>query len=194
MKTKKNIVILFLLILSTVVSLRAQQPPSTRDEALRRLGIPQPSAESASKPAIYYRLDLVISEMDGAKTVDTRNYSLWVQSGVTENMTAGSEVPYYSGSFTKTDSGTTKNVSYRSIGVSIYCTVNEGDEGPRLDLRLDISDAPPPEKETDSPVFRKININSMALLVPDKQTRVGMVEDPGSRHRFLVDVTATRIN
>jgi len=131
--------------------------------------------------------------MDGDKTVDTRNYSLWVQSGNAASMNAGSEVPYFSGSFSTAGSETAKNISYRSVGVSIQCLVKEGNGGPQLDLSLNISDALPPEKSSDTPAFRKVSLNSKAMLTVGLPTTVSIVEDPGSRRRYQVDVTAIEL-
>jgi hypothetical protein len=192
MTGKKGTLLVILFVLTAAYAIQAQQPPATREETLRRFGIQSPSAEPDSQSAIYYRLDFVIREMDGDRLVDTRNYSLWVQSGAPESMTAGSEVPYPSGSYS-TSGGTTKNISYRNVGVSIECTVKEGNGSPQLDLKLNISDALPPEKDSDTPAFRRVSINSKALLTLGKSTTVGIVEDPGSRHRFKVEVTASKL-
>jgi hypothetical protein len=192
MKAKSSTLIVILFLLTAVYSLQAQQAPPTSSFSQRPTTI-GPTAESVSQPAIYYRLDFVIHEMDGEKLVDTRNYSLWVQAGVPATMTAGSEVPYSSGSYSTVGSGTAKNIQYRNVGISIECVVKEGNENPQLDLRLNISDALPPEKDPDTPVIRKVSVNSKALLVLGKPTTVSIVEDPGSRHRFRVDVTATKL-
>jgi hypothetical protein len=108
-------------------------------------------------------------------------------------MAAGSEVPYPSGSYAPSGSAPVKNIAYRSVGVSIDCSVKEGDDGPRLDLAMEISDALPPEKDSGTIAFRRVSINSRALLTLGKPTTVSITEDPGSRHRFQVDVTATKL-
>jgi hypothetical protein len=187
------IVILF--ALTAAHAIQAQQNPFTKEDVSRQLVTPgSPQTADLSQPSVYYRLDFVIREMDGEKLVDTRNYSLWVQSGVPVNMTAGSEVPYSSGSFTTTGSGTAKSFQYRNVGVSIVSTVKEGNDSPQLDLNLNISDALPPEKDSNAPpVLRKITISSKALLALGKPTTVSITEDPASRHRFRVDVTATKL-
>ena len=64
---------------------------------------------------------------------------------------------------------------------------------PSLDLLLEVSDAVPPEKGSDSPAFRKVQLNCGALLPLGKPTTVGVIEDPNSRHKFQVDVTATKL-
>jgi hypothetical protein len=192
MKAKSGILIVILFLLTAVYSLHAQQTPAPSPVPARSASI-GPFAEPASQPAIYYRLDFVIREMDREKLVDTRNYSLWVQSGAPESMNAGSEVPYSAGTFSTLSAGSTKNIAYRSVGVSIECMVKEGTDSPQLDLKLNISDALPPEKYSDTPAFRKVTLNSKALLTLGKPTTVSIVEDPGSRHRYQVDVTATRL-
>jgi hypothetical protein len=192
MNTRKCTLFVILFLLAAAQAIQAQQAPVPSPFPPRSASTSSID-ESPSRPAVFYRLDFVIREMDKEKLVDTRNYSLWVQSGVSESMNAGSEVPYSSGSYSTTGSGTTKSISYRSVGVSIACTVKEGEGNPQLDLMLNISDALPPEKDSDTPAFRKVSVNSKAMLSLGKSTTVSIVEDPGSRHRFQVDVTAIKL-
>jgi len=126
--------------------------------------------------------------------MDSRTYSMWVKSGSTEKTTAGSEVPYPGTSYSKEGTATTKSIQYRSVGVSISCLVKEGCSGPQLELNLEISNALPPAKNVDAPVFRRISLRSNTLLNVGKPTPVGIVEDPAGRNRFHVEVTATKLN
>ena len=186
MNRKKIIflIILFLFVATQIVV--AQQKPVSTIFSSRSAN------DDESQPAVYYRLDFTIRETDGDKPVDTRNYSLWVQSGIAERMTAGSEVPYFGATF-NSSSGSTRNINYRNVGISIDCTVKEGNNSPRLDLRLNISDVIPAEKDSDKTTFRNVTLDSRALLSLGKPTTVSIVEDPASGHRFQVDVTATRL-
>jgi hypothetical protein len=206
---KLSILIALLLFITAPGAILAQQPQSpmirTPFGDIQRPGPATTHASETQKvlqgtssssddaaPPIFYRLEFTIRELDREKLVDTRNYTLSVQSGVYENMLAGSEVPYPSSAYTS-GSGTTKSISYRNIGVSLGCTVKEVEDSLRLDLKLEVSDSLPPGKDTDAPAFRKIVLNCRSLLVLGKPTTVGVVEDPGSRHRFQVDVTATKL-
>lgn len=198
MNGRKGILIVILFALVAAGAIQAQRSPDSQEEESRR-SAPQGSnpAAASTLPAEFYRLDFAIREMEESKDVDTRHYSLFVQAGALEQttMTAGSEVPYPS-SASSNPQGTVKNISYRSVGVSIYCTVSlkEGESNLRLFMTLNISDALPPEKGTDLTAFRKVTLKAQALLTPGKPTLVGSVEDPASRHRFQVDVTATKLN
>jgi hypothetical protein len=206
---KISMLIVLLLLITASCAIQAQQPqspvvrtpygdiqkpgPATANPFEIQKVLPGASSSSDdAAPPIFYRLEFTIRELDREKLVDTRNYTLSVQSGVAESLLAGSEVPYPSSAYT-TGSGTTKSTSYRNIGVSIGCTVKELNDSPRLDLKLEVSDSLPPGKDTDAPAFRKIVLNCRSLLALGKPTTVGVVEDPGSRHRFQVDVTATKL-
>jgi len=191
MKAKRNTFIAILFLFITVCVLQAQEKlPSLPSRTPFPVSL---SEESTSNPDTYYRLDFVIRELDGEKLVDTRNYSLWVQSGIANSTSAGSEVPYPSGSFTNASSGTTKSISYRSIGVTISCRVREDNEGLQIESKLNISDVLPPEQDSDPPTFRKITLDSRALLTLGKPTMIGIVEDPASRRRYEVNVFTTKL-
>ena len=197
MTRKTDILIALLFLFTSACALQAGQPPAAPH--VEPPAAPQKpvsvkiSSPDDTAPLTFYRLDFTIRELDHAQLVDTRSYSLSVQSGVAEDMMAGDQVPYPSSVYSGAASTPVKSISYRSVGVSIACTVKEGDDSPRLDLKLEISDALPPAKDSDSPVFRKVSLSSRALLPLGKPTTVGMVEDPGSRHRYQVDVTATKL-
>ncbi len=182
MQIKSRIFTMMLFWLSAAAVLNGQQSP-TQSPTPQRSATPVASAESAAQPGIFYRLDFVIREMEREKLVDTRSYSLWVQSGWPESLSAGSEVPMKS----------PQNVSFRNVGVGIECTVKETNDSPQLDLRLNISDVVPPEKDSDIPATRRISFQSRAVLTLGKPTTVGIVEDAGSRHRFQIDVNATKL-
>jgi hypothetical protein len=190
MTGRRGTLIIVLFLLTATWSVHAQQ--TTAPPPFPPRSVPQSTTDETA-PAIYYRLDFAIRELNGEKLVDTRNYSLWAQSGVSESMAAGSEVPYPGSVFTTAGSGQSKSINYRSVGVTIHCSVKEGTDGHKLDLNMEISDVIPPEKDSDGIAFRRVSINSRALLSLGKPTTVSITEDPASRHRFQVDVTATKL-
>jgi hypothetical protein len=193
MTRRIGIFIALLLLLPSTCAIQAQQTQGTPFGDIQKPRSVTTGSPDEAAPAIYYRLEFTIRELDREKLVDTRNYTLSVQSGIGESIIAGSEVPYPSSSYSPAGSAPVKNISYRSVGVSIHASMKESDDSPRLDLALEVSDALPPERGSDSPAFRKVVLNCRSLLPLGKPTTVGVVEDPASRHRFQVDVTATKL-
>ena len=174
------IAIALLTIVPLLPAQQAQIPPS--------LPAPPspPKAADSSKPTAFYLLNFAIREMEGDKYLNMSSYSLLVRAGQAAKMTAGSQVPYPNSS---------GNMSYRSVGVSISCTLQETDGNPSLSSNLDISGLASPEKagDTYAPMFRSTNITADALLTLGKATLLGSVDDPGTKHRLLVEVTATKL-
>ena len=180
---RKGMILIALVSLAVIPVLNAQQAPAPPVPPVS----PAPrSPENSAKPISFYRLDFAIREMDGEKALDTRHYSLWLQAGEMERIQSSSSATYGIG-----DKKTVKN----NIGVSFLCTVKETDSSPWLDLQLQISDFIPPEKAEGGtyPVDRGIDIHSKAPLSLGKSVTVSSVEDPVSRHRFQVDVIATKL-
>jgi hypothetical protein len=180
---RKGTFVIAVALLTIIPFLSAQQAPAPPPSPIH--SIPAKMAD-ASTPAAFYRLDFAIREMDGEKLVDTRNYSLWVRAGHAEGMTAGSEVPYSTSQGSK---------NYRNTGISINCTLQETDGSPWLSLSLNISSIAPVEKGVDpsSPIFRSTSFGAETLLTLGKSTTVSSADDPATKRRLLVDVTATKL-
>jgi len=183
MTTGKTKLFIVIAVLTIIPFLQAQQPQSAPTPP-----VPQSPSKAAdsSKPGGFYLLYFSIREMEGEKSLNTSNYSLLVQAGHPAKMTSGSQVPYQSGS---------GNTAYRSIGISMSGILQETDGSPWLSLNLDISGLAPPEKVEDkySPIFRSTNISADAMLTLGKATMVGSVDDPATKHRLQVEVTATKL-
>jgi len=183
---RKGMILIALVSLAVIPALNAQQAPAPPVPPAPPVSPAPRSPENSAKPISFYRLDFAIREMDGEKALDTRHYSLWLQAGEMERIQSSSSATYGIG-----DKKTVKN----NIGVSFLCTVKETDSSPWLDLQLQISDFIPPEKAEGGtyPVDRGIDIHSKAPLSLGKSVTVSSVEDPVSRHRFQVDVIATKL-
>jgi len=182
--TRTIATIIVAVVLLTIIPLlpaqQAQLPPSPPIP-------PSPfKAADSAKPSAFYKLEFTIREMEGEKSLNTSNYSILLQAGHSAKMTAGSQVPYPASS---------SSMAYRSIGVSIGCTLQEADGSPWLSLNIDISGLAPSEKAEDKypPIFRSTNISAEAMLTPGRATMVGSVDDPATKHRLQVDVTATKL-
>jgi hypothetical protein len=183
---RKGMIFIALVSLFVIPVLNAQQAHAPPVPPAPPVSPAPRSPENSAKPISFYRLDFAIREMDGEKALDTRHYSLWLQAGEMERIQSSSSATYGIG-----DKKTVKN----NIGVSFLCTVKETDSSPWLDLQLQISDFIPPEKAEGGtyPVDRGIDIHSKAPLSLGKSVTVSSVEDPVSRHRFQVDVIATKL-
>lgn len=156
------------------------------------------AAPQDAGPAGMYRLDFVIREMDGTKVINTRNYSMLVQTPtahlrVTDSdVRAGTKVPVSVG----TKDGQTQ-IQYTDVGVYIRASLTFRDDGPLvLGVATQISSLAMPEPGAQAPpqpIIRTANSNGTGVLVPGKALLVSSVDDPASNHKFTVEVMSTKL-
>jgi hypothetical protein len=155
----------------------------------------QPVPFAPKKDVSFYRLDFVLRELDDGKIVNARSYSMWLKTDSVwaGNLRAGNDIPVA----TIPTQEKPAEVSYKNIGFQMDCALDEIDNNPVLTISGSISAVLPPDQAHDPkstlPVFRKIAFKSVALLTPGKATMVSSIDDPGSKRRFQLEVTAIKL-
>jgi hypothetical protein len=172
----------WLLALSIVIAcgpLRAQEgnkPASETDK---------PKVDHPVKPGQAYRVDFAISEMADGKKINTRHYSMLLNSGPWGQIKIGTRVPVTSGVGT---------YQYLDVGTNIDCEVGEEGDDISLDVRTDFSNLSSPEDQRNpQPVIRQVKINARTLVTPGKSAVLGSVDDPSSNRQFQLEAVATKL-
>ncbi len=181
----------YLLAFAMAVALIAAVP------ALAQRTTPPGSEAPPKVEESFYRLDFVLAELEGPKTVNTRSYSIWLSSGEGRgggaSVRAQNEIPVVTAAAGEKPA----SVSYRNVGVGIDFRLTESGSGLVLSLSGSISYVVPAEQGSDSktvlPVFRRIDLNAYTLLTLGKATLISGVDEPGSKRRYELQVTATRL-
>jgi hypothetical protein len=152
-----------------------------------------PGSSAPQKNVSFYRLDLVLRELDDGKLINTRSYFMLLKAdGASASLRAGNEIPISVISFQEKPAGT----NYRNIGFSIDCALEEIDGTPAITLSAGIDSVLPPEQidvpKSTLPGFRHLTFKSAATLSPGKPTMVSSIDDPNSKRRFQLEITATK--
>jgi hypothetical protein len=141
-------------------------------------------AERPVKPVHAYRVDFSISELEGGKKINTRHYSMDLNSGPWTQIKIGTRVPV---------STSQNSFQYLDLGTSIDCEIGEEGDDLSLDVRSDFSNLSSPEEHSTQPIIRQIKINGRTLAVPGKPIAIGSVDDPNSNRQFQLEATVTRL-
>lgn len=163
---------------------------------------PELAAQSGSvvavvkKPLNVYRVDFALSEFADGKKVNTRTYTVTAREDEMNKLRSGARYPIAAG--TGTDAKST-SFQYLDIGVSIDCRVVERDGYLELNAAIDSSGISWPEGADahglpNEPVISQMKSDIRSLIRPGTPTMISSMEDPASKHRFQVDVTATKAN
>lgn len=136
-----------------------------------------------------YRLDFTLSELEDGKKINTRSYSLLAQVGGLNKLRIGGRVPVHTGT------QNSASFQYFDIGMNIDCTVEERQGLAVLNTTFDSSSmAGEREPDTHQPLIRQMRSVVRSVVTPGKPTLLTSMDDPTSRARFQIEVTATKVH
>jgi hypothetical protein len=163
--------------------------------ALQNALAQDPGAPKAVSPAektlTAYRLDFSLNELEDGKKINSRQYSMNIAGGESNDFKIGTRVPVD----TNTEKG---EFQYLDVGTSIWCELRYDRGDLLLVVRADASNfAPIPagsQEHASRPVIRQVKMNAstnVALL--NKPTVIGGADDPNSKRQFQLEVMATKL-
>jgi len=129
----------------------------------------------------FFHFEFVVKELDGAKVVNSRSYSMNVATGNDGSMIrSGNKVP--------------DGNNYLDVGTNIDCS-GVREVGSELSTRIsvDISNTVTDPGSSGRPVIRQVRWNSRVLIPVGKPTVIFSSDDPASTHQMQLQVTASPI-
>jgi hypothetical protein len=194
MRIARRIALLGMLVM---LALASQGAAAQGDKKTENPGSAAPNGNAAvNKPLNVYRLDFALSEFVDGKKVNTRNYTVTAREDEMNKLRSGARYPVASATV---DKGT--QYQYLDIGVSIDCRVVE--RGAYLEINAvvdssliegaDAHGVPNPSTGL-GPIIGQMKSDIRSLIRPGTPTMVSSMDDPASKRRFQLDVTATKAN
>ena len=140
-----------------------------------------------------YRLNFLIKELDDAKVVNTRAYSMILDSSAqggpqtSGEIKAGSRVPLNG----------EKGITYMDVGINLWARLTVKQSGSLiLAYNTEVSSlAAPDMARTDGPgpMLRSMRSNTTCEVPVGKPVVLTELDDPTSKHRFQLEVTVTKL-
>jgi hypothetical protein len=143
------------------------------------------AAKAPGKAVGFYKLDLAVREMDGGKVVNTRSYTINQKGDDWGRFRVGSRVPVQA---------TGIDAQWIDIGLNADCHIVESDQGPTLMWTIDLSSVAPESANTGRPVIRNVRTQGQTILSFSKPIVLSSSDDLNSTHKFVFEMTATKIN
>lgn len=182
---RRILVIFFTLLCVGVVAAQDNKQDSSKQS--------QPSRSDFSWARNPYRLDFVVKELDDAKIINTRTYSMLTQSSEDRGRSfgevkAGSRVPVLT-----TGKDGQNTTQYMDVGVNINAQLYVLENSTLLLIaRTEVSSLADTQTGAN-PIVRQMSANTTGEIVIGKSNQLAIVDDPISKHRFEVDVTPTKL-
>ena len=141
-------------------------------------------APRAERPKSTFRLDYVLSEVEGGKRTNERTFSMTVNEGSSGQLRSGTRVPITTGD---------KGVQYMDVGLKISGRVMERESDLTLDSEIEMSTFANPEQAGGNPILRTVSQSLSTRPALGKLSVLSTLEDLTSRKRMQVEVTVTRL-
>ena len=131
-------------------------------------------------------LEFSLNELEDGKKINVRHYSMNLTGGIFKELKIGTRVPV------EAEQG---KFQYLDVGTNIRARVYGKEDAPILDVAAEVSNLAISDQNAHGgqPLVRQMVISGNTLLVYDKPTIVGAVDDPNSKRQYQLEVTATRI-
>jgi hypothetical protein len=145
------------------------------------------SSEATEKPTNAYRLDFSVTEIEDGKKINTRQYSMNLNSGDGNTVKIGTKVP---------TEGKQGEMTYIDVGTSIWARLKERDGSLLVEVRSEFSNFATPDQANrgnSMPLLRQFQISASTVAMLGKPIVVGSVDDPNSKRQFQLEVTVTRL-
>lgn len=157
------------------------------------------SVQSAyDSPKRCYALNYVLKELDGTKVINQRSYVLNTFASATggdwSRLRVGNRVPVFVHSQEKGSGNSVTDFNYIDVGVNIDNRLRESGDMLALEVTAEISSLAGESTGVGPPqTVRQVKGTVMSTIYPGKQAVVFSADDPGSQHRFELQVTATPV-
>jgi hypothetical protein len=147
----------------------------------------KPSGPPTPNPNAAYKLDYVMSELEDGKRVNTRTYTVLTDDGGEGRMNQGLRVPIFTGE---------KNMQYMDVGLRIEVRVrSREDSAVWLSTKFMLSGLidQPNSASTAAPTLRTIEYATPTVVTLGKSTVLASGDDLGSKKKFELSVTVTKL-
>ncbi|HEY6337438.1 MAG TPA: hypothetical protein VIW68_02990 [Candidatus Sulfotelmatobacter sp.] len=147
------------------------------------------AAPEAARPENAYRLDFSVNELEDGKKINTRQYSMNLNSNYSNEVKIGTRVPV--------ETGKEGEFQYLDVGTNIWSRLDDRSGQVDLEVRAEISNFALPDQgqqgQSSRPVIRQLKISGGTLATLGKPMVVGSVDDPNSKRQFQLEVTVTKL-
>jgi hypothetical protein len=145
--------------------------------------------EQADKPVHTYRVDFSLNELEDGKKINTRHYSMNVNTGDRNQVKISTSARVPDEPSTTSESPTKPD--FLNVTIHIYCRVQEHGDEVLLSVEGVIDNVLNPPN--GRPVTRDIDIVGSTVATPGKPIVIGSVDDPSSNREFQLEATLTKV-
>lgn len=189
----KNIVLYAVVIMEFILCTgtipgRAQDNAPSKGSVQAEAAADAKQKSAEQRPIEAYHLDFAITESEDGKKINSRQYSLNLNTNDSNEIKIGTRIPVEikDGEF-----------QYLDLGTNIWAHLRDERGQTLLAVRAEVSSFAIPEQGLDKPdphpAIRQLKLSGSALLPVAKAIAMDSVDDPNSKRTFQLEVTVTKL-
>jgi hypothetical protein len=140
-------------------------------------------------PAVAYKIDFLLHEVEGGKRVNTREYSMLLRDGRRGSIRIGTRVPI--------TIGDGKGVQYMDVGFNLDCSLRPAGNALEFEYNVEVSSLVTPDGSPQAtavtPVLRSFRSGSTTLVTPGKPMLVSVVDELTTKRQLQIEATITKV-
>jgi hypothetical protein len=145
-----------------------------------------------------YKIDVVLTESEGGKTVNSRSYTMLVNDNDVGRIRQGDRIPINVGSVTPAtnqSSPPTSQIQYMDVGFNLDCVMTSVEDGLYMRTVLDMSTLAPEQAQGTSgnPIVRQQRYQTGSLVQPGKRIVIATVDQLDSKRKLQIETLLTQV-
>ena len=146
------------------------------------------------RPRHAYKIDVLLTENEGGKTLNSRTYTMLVNDSDTGRIRQGDRIPISVGSVPGSkDSSVPNQIQYMDVGFNLDCTLRSSDDGLQLGMVLDMSSLAPEQGASGNPIVRQQRYQTTSLMQSGKRAVIASVDELDSKRKLQIEALLTQV-
>ena len=145
------------------------------------------------RPHHTYKIDVLLTESEGGKTVNSRTYTILVNDGDTGRIRQGDRIPVNVGGVPGKEGSIPNQIQYMDVGFSLDCRLAQTDDGLFMGTVLDMSSLAPEQGASGNPIVRQQRYQTGSLVQPGKRSVIANVDELDSKRRLQIETLLIQV-
>jgi len=144
-------------------------------------------------PGRAYKVDVLLTESEGGKTVNSRTYTILVNDQDTGRIRQGDRIPVNVGGGAGKEGSIPNQIQYMDVGFSLDCRLQQKSDGLYMSTVLDMSSLAPEQGASGNPIVRQQRYQTGSFVQPGKRAVIANVDELDSKRRLQIEALLTQV-
>ena len=144
-------------------------------------------------PGHAYKVDVLLTESEGGKAVNSRTYTMLINSEDTGRIRQGDRIPVNVASVPGKEGSVPSQIQYMDVGFSLDCRLAQRNDGLYMSTVLDMSSLAPEQGASGNPIVRQQRYQTASFVQPGKRAVIANVDELDSKRKLQIEALLTQV-